>query len=181
MNPKIIMSRPDTLALLTRQYFDTLDALPPPEQRPPTAAGLTLFLGFSSTPMMLASATNVKYPEESRHIILSALTTIEDTLIAGGLTERLNVTMAKHILSAQHEVIPKKEIHEVNDTAIAIRVISHTPSSPTEALEMERLETLLIEQSATELASMSGAANKTTINREAQDTPTPAPTMEDLY
>ena len=127
-SPTLILGRPDTLIRLTQSYFASLtphsdtddpdhpnhnpDA-PAPQPDPPTCAGLALALGFSTTNTMLSAATNTKHPRESRHVLMQAITAIEEGLVTMGLTDKINTSLTKHILSAQLEVIPKKEV--IND------------------------------------------------------------------
>ena len=91
-------------------------------QEPPTPAGLALFLGFSSAQAMLNAADNEDYPLESRHVLARALTTIEDRLVAAGLMDNVNVTMAKFVLSARLNMVEKSERHTTSDTITDIRI-----------------------------------------------------------
>ena len=192
-SPAVILGRPDTLQRLTQSYFKQLSpeaiedlapdaSTPAPQADPPTAAGLALHLGFSSTNTMLNAATTPSYPEESRHIIMQALTAIEEGLVTLGLTDRINTSLTKHILSAQHNIIPKKEVHEVKDATVTIRVVSHNPSTQDEATEIDRLEQVLIEQTTSELAAMSGQNSSSTDSSPVPSpSPSTTPTIEELF
>lgn len=125
--PEVIMSRPDTLARLVETYFQLRTAPPPatdqegqsPQPDPPkpvTPASLALFLGFSSVPQMLSAVEDQKYMHESRHALMSALTHVEALLSEDAMTERLNVSFTKFMLSARLGVIEKKEEIKTDNT-----------------------------------------------------------------
>ena len=148
-HPVAILGRPDTLMRLVDTYFarhDTYEYDYRPmrdengeptgestktQRTPPTPAGLAVHLGFTSVPVMLDAVSDTKHPEESRNVLLQALTRIEASLSADALMDRLNVPFTKFMLSARLGVVEKKE-SVITDTKVNINIlgISSQPKVP---------------------------------------------------
>lgn len=146
-SPFAILASPDDVFRLASTFFATKEE----QGKPPTPAGLATFMGFASRAQMMQALNNPKYPEESLHYLAHALTVIEATLSEDALTDKINVPMTKYLMSATLGVVEKKEVKETSDKTIRYVISTAEPSSPEEALEIQRLEEELERQTTAEL------------------------------
>ncbi len=106
---------------LCDQYFDVTEL----EGAPPTFPGLAVFLGFSTSHQLLAAAENEPPVEttdpDALHHLRQAITKLEEQLVGLSLTGVYNASVAKHALSAYHQISETRNISELTDRTLEIR------------------------------------------------------------
>lgn len=155
-SPAAILASPEEVYRLCDSFFHMKVHNRCPETNelrpiPPTAAGLAVHLGFASRQSMMNAIENEQYEEQSRYTVAFALTQIEEYVTEGALMDKLNVNMSKFTLSATLNVVEKKEINTNSQKTINYVISTAAPTSTDEAIEMDRLETALKEQTANDL------------------------------
>lgn len=137
-SPRAITARPKALRTLIKQYFDTALFSPADQPKPVLSpAGLAIHLGFASVSQMGRTIHNEDLPKESRHLLRQAFTHMEAYLTENGLAEKISVPMAKFIMSARLDVVPKTEVKSAEDNRVQIHIegvssMSIAPAQPTD-------------------------------------------------
>jgi len=168
-SPRKLFRNPQSLQAASQVYFSqTLPAGPSvlsPDDNHPTPEGLASAMGFAGFTSLRKAISRLTPEQQDDPIIAQSLSTIlaacshmQDYYLKHSLSSSVPHQVAKFISSAYFNINETRVTEETSftkqDTTVRIILETHEPSSPSEVIEMERLTTILDEQTALELAAM---------------------------
>jgi len=126
----------------------------------PTPESFARALGFANFNSLKKAIENIDHPEDSRHYLLIGCSILADFLTRVGLTEKLNQSFGKFLMSAYLGISEKTEVYTQEDKRIVVLWGQAAPTIDGEAsnrmtdlitdnnqlIEMKRLEDSLPEQ-----------------------------------
>lgn len=117
ISPAVVMGAPDRLGAAASVYLSAMTT----KDNPPTFEGLALACGFHSFNQMRSAIINDAHPQASRDTLVIACAHIADMYQKHGLTEQLNPSFIKYLLSAYLNISEKHLTESTGDTTITLR------------------------------------------------------------